>query len=252
MIQMIVNRDRSLGELVPILVGYEACRPSHRFGPYVREHYLIHFCLRGRGVLEDKYARHEIGAGEMFIIRPGEVTVYSADDADPWEYVWISFIGSRAPLFSTEESVYATPAGVAERLLSGVERRVQAPDLYLSILHELIHAHFRDVREQEDIASSIKRYVRHNYMEDISVSRLAEIYSFERSYLYRLFKKRYGIGLKEYITSVRMDKAKQLLEGGAKVREVAGMVGYPDEFNFSRNFKKHTGVSPSDWRYKRN
>lgn len=247
---MIINRDRSLGELVPLFVGIEACAPQHTFGPYIRDHHLIHFCIRGCGILEDKYGKHEISAGEMFIIRPGEVTVYSADLTEPWEYVWIAFVGSRAALFSTAESVYSTPSGMADRLADLVKQQVRSADIYVALLHELIHFHFAEESERYDIVSSIKQYIRHNYMEDISVSRIAEIYSFERSYLFRLFKNRYGSGIKEYITDVRMEKAKALLESGCKVGDVSGMVGYSDVFNFSRMFKKHFGISPRDFKNK--
>ena len=78
----------------------------------------------------------------------------------------------------------------------------------------------------------------------INVEKISSMFGFERSYLYRLFKKEYGISVKEYIIKVRMDKAKELLKSGSTVADVAELVGYSDEFAFSKAFKKYLGISP--------
>ena len=82
-------------------------------------------------------------------------------------------------------------------------------------------------------------------MLDITVDSISRLFGFERSYLYRIFKKRYGIGIKEYITEVRMQKAAEFLKDGFSVKESAHMVGYIDEFNFSKAYKSRYGISPS-------
>lgn len=82
-------------------------------------------------------------------------------------------------------------------------------------------------------------------MDNLRVSSIAHSFGFERSYLYRIFKRRYGVGIKEYITDVRMEFAKKFLTEGYTVGECAHMVGYEDEFNFSKSFKQHYGISPS-------
>ena len=81
-------------------------------------------------------------------------------------------------------------------------------------------------------------------MRPISVSSIAESFGFDRTYLYRAFKSRYGIGIKEYITEVRMRHAKEFLADGMSVGETARLVGYADEFNFSKAYKKHYNKSP--------
>ena len=82
-------------------------------------------------------------------------------------------------------------------------------------------------------------------MLPISVSSIAESFGFNRTYLYRAFKSRYGIGIKEYITEVRMQKAAEFLKDGFSVKESAHMAGYADEFNFSKTYKARYGITPS-------
>lgn len=96
-------------DLIPIFYGTEKCEKGHCFGPHARNYYIVHFCLSGCGTLQDKFGTHKISAGELFIIRPGEITTYTADKVTPWEYVWIAFEGKIAHLFSTDKSVYAYP-----------------------------------------------------------------------------------------------------------------------------------------------
>ena len=237
-------------DFTPVIAGTEKCAPSHKFGPAVREYYLIHFCISGKGVLNDKNGTHHIGAGELFLIRPDEVTTYLADENNPWEYAWLGFVGDRCEQYSTARSVYKTPDGLDERLYRLLTDGVTSPEMYISIISELTYHLFGSEGEDEsptDRLRRIRRYVDYNYMQPLSVNGLARTFGFDRSYLFRIFKERYGMGLKEYITKVRMTRAVRLLDDGYPVCEVAAMVGYDDPFNFSKAFKSYFGVSPSKY-----
>ncbi len=235
--------------LVPVLAGYERCRPSHSFGPAVRKYYLLHFCLSGKGILYDKRGTHKIGAGQFFIIRPDEVTTYTAYASDPWEYTWIGFVGERAAKFLDSPSVMSVPDGIAERLFELARDEVRAEEPYISLLYELVYRLFRESYEDNptDRLRRLHRYLKFNYMKELKVSDLAREYGFDRSHLYRIFKARYGIGIKEYLTRERMKNASRLLSDGFSVSESAAMVGYSDTFNFSKAFKEHFGVPPSKY-----
>ena len=234
-------------DIMPLFVGDEACEGGHTFGPFVRGYYLIHFCISGCGMLRDRYGEHKISSGEFFIIRPGEVTTYSADKLDPWHYCWIAFYGKLADIFDCGYSVAKTPDGMAERLLTLREHAERSPYAYTALIYELIYNLFGGDEESgaADRLHNVRKYIRYNYMDDIRVSALAHEFGFERSYLYRIFKQRYGISVKDYITKVRMENARGFLENGHSVAETAHLVGYDDEFNFSKCFKRTYGKSPS-------
>ena len=76
--------------------GIEDCEPGWRFGPYVRENYVIHIVTGGRGTYRAGGSEYDLGKGCMFIIFPGDETVYCADEEDPWSYMWIGFNGREA------------------------------------------------------------------------------------------------------------------------------------------------------------
>lgn len=235
--------------ITPLFAGQEKCLPGHRFGPYIRDCYLVHFCLSGKGVLKNKDGIFEIGAGQFFVIRPDEITTYTADKTNPWEYMWIAFRSDDAKYFDNNTSVFDTPHGLDDKLMGIMSEEHLSHEGYLAVIYDIIYnaSHGSEVHIGDEKIRRIRRYIKYNYMLPITVSSISESFGFDRTYLYRTFKSRYGIGIKEYITTVRMEKAKEFLKNGYTVKESAHMVGYDDEFNFSKAFKARYGISPSKY-----
>ena len=238
--------DAKSSDIAPLFIGHEVCEPGHSFGPYIRDCYLVHFCLCGMGVLKNKDGVFQISAGQLFIIRPGEITTYVADMNDPWEYMWIAF-RSEEKHFDSHISVFDIPHGLDDKLKEIISSEQHSREGCLAVIHELIwhSTHSEKNYVGDDKIHSIRRYIKYNYMLPITVNSISKIFLFDRSYLYRTFKARYGIGIKEYITSVRMQKGLEFLQSGYSVKESAHMVGYDDEFNFSKTFKAWHGYNPS-------
>ena len=237
--------------IVPLFVGEQRCSSEHTFGPSIREYYLVHIVLSGKGILKDKFGVHEVNKGELFIIRQGEVTVYSADRTNPWHYIWIAFTGKRAFEFIRENSVYTCPVDIMTKLLNFIESEEVSVYGYISLIYDLIYRLFSKKTARGDKVDDIKSYIDYHYMEELNVEKIAKNFNFERSYLFRIFKRKYGVSVKEYIMKTRMEHAMEFLQAGHSVGTVANMVGYIDEFNFSRAFKKYTGGAPSSFKGQR-
>lgn len=118
-------------------------------------------------------------------------------------------------------------------------------------------SNFRDIftpelsrQTPEQIASTLKEYLRKNYARDINLNGIAANMNYSSSYLTRLFLQQYDTTPSKYIISLRMQKAQQLLAHSPElsVRQVGEAVGYPEQGYFSRIFKKQVGVSPLDYR----
>jgi two-component system response regulator YesN len=87
--------------------------------------------------------------------------------------------------------------------------------------------------------------------EDLSLNAMAARLALHPFHLSRLFKKETGQAYSEYVTAVRMKRARKLLEVGHKVYEVAVRSGFSDAGNFSKAFSKYWGVSPVSFKSKR-
>lgn len=101
--------------------------------------------------------------------------------------------------------------------------------------------------KQGQIAERAMLLINENYAhEDLSVPYLCKALFVNESYLRSVFKQNVGMTISDYMTQVRMNEAKRLIEtGGMKFSEIGYSVGYQDPAYFSKCFKKHFGVSPS-------
>ncbi|MDR2547822.1 MAG: response regulator [Lachnospiraceae bacterium] len=95
---------------------------------------------------------------------------------------------------------------------------------------------------------SVLFFIHLHYREKLTLDDIADSVNLNRSYISRLFKQETGQGIFTYLNGLRMKKAAALLaEGGTYVREVAAAVGIDDQFYFTRLFKKHYNVAPSEY-----
>ena len=92
-------------------------------------------------------------------------------------------------------------------------------------------------------------YIVENYSQKIKINELADYVGVNRSYLASSFKKATGYSPQEYLLSIRMERAKSLLETtDLPVNTISNSVGYSDQLAFSRMFKRYAGVSPTTYR----
>ena len=117
------------------------------------------------------------------------------------------------------------------------------------MLAATINSQKSDERLGNRYVDMAKRYIDRNYASPIKVEDIAEEIGVDRKYLRNLFFKHLGISTKDYLTALRIEKAKSLLdESLLSVNEISSAVGYTDALGFSKIFKKHVGVSPSEYR----
>lgn len=97
----------------------------------------------------------------------------------------------------------------------------------------------------------VKKYINGHLEDKLSLNEIASLHSISPSYLSALFKKYCDVGFSEYITQMKINKAKELLlKENYKVYEVSDMLGFESAFYFSKVFKKVTGYSPKEYTQK--
>ncbi len=245
--------------------GYEKCRGGYTWGPAVRDHYLIHYVISGKGTLTLGGVTYSVGWGDIFFIRPDTIVSYAADPNDPWEYCWVGFNGTEADrligmtTFAKGPPVarYTNHDHLKRLLLNIYNFHGNKPSnemrmlgfLYL-FLSELVGNQESGAAYSNESAYLDKamRYIQHHFCEMISVDDIAEFAGISRSHLYRVFIKNTGMSPNEYLSAYRVNKACGMLrDSNLKINEIASSVGIQDQLYFSRVFKKHKGVSPSSY-----
>ena len=106
------------------------------------------------------------------------------------------------------------------------------------------------VHSQKDI---IKDYIDRNYKKDISAKDVAGILGYSDVYFSKVFKQLFDDNFINYLTKIRIDRAKLLLKDVSfNIKEVGKSVGYADSNYFTKVFKRSVGMSPSEYRSKHN
>ena len=182
--------------------------------------YYIHFTGRDcRRILE------ELGIYDITVFNMGKSTAFeSAFEKMALEY----------SLKKTGHEYFC--AALLLQLLTIISRK-----------HELSKIHID--RESEKRINRILEVIYRNISTDISIDDLARECCLSPGHFSHLFKEIVGVSPHSYIIFLRMDKARDLLiNTRLPIREVGELVGCPDQNYFSRLFKKHTGMSPSEFR----
>lgn len=104
-------------------------------------------------------------------------------------------------------------------------------------------------REESDPIRTIKEYIQRYIAEELSLERLSEVVHLHPQYVSRLFKQKAGITLTDYISQMRLEKAKELLAGtNLSMAQIGERCGLLDPNYFSRLFRKYEGITPTQYR----
>lgn len=103
--------------------------------------------------------------------------------------------------------------------------------------------------EPYDYVAIVKEHIAHNYMNNISLTELADQIHVSRTHLSALFNKEVGCSFPEYLAKYRIHKAQDVMKHTKlSLTRIAELVGYPDYVHFSKTFKKYTGITPQAFR----
>ena len=243
--------------------GVQRCAPAHSWGPAVRDHYLIHYIVSGRGVFKSGGTEYRLSVGDGFLVVPSRLASYSADTEDPWTYCWVGFNGSdakrlteqtgllgREPVFHCEDDNLAkllTDICNASGSSPSEEARMESGLLlFLAALMDRFGGKGEPHKSGYEYVKKAIKFIDYNYSRNITVSSMAASAGISRSHLYRLFMQHISMPPNEYLMRYRIGKAAGLLEnGGLTVGEAAYSAGFSDQLYFSRVFRKYMGVPPS-------
>ncbi len=271
-----VFQDERFMDLTIYQYGYEQCEPLHSFGPYVRNNYLFHYVISGKGCLhandeKDNTTVYHIAGKSGFLVEPGYVNTYYADKKEPWEYVWIEFGGLRAKEYvelaglSYKNPVYFPDAPeygekIQERMMTIVKSHNASSieligNLYLFIdcliKYSSSKKQLQGGKLSEFYAREAVVYIEHNYNKNITIEDVAKKCQLDRSYFGKVFKKVVGQSPQDFLIHYRMTKAADaLIVTNDSVGDIGISVGYPDLLHFSRAFKGVYGMSPREYRQK--
>lgn len=107
----------------------------------------------------------------------------------------------------------------------------------------------KKTESSNDVIEAAKKYLEENFSKNITLDDVSMEVNISSYYLSRIFKESTGSNFIDYLTSLRMEKAKELLSKTQySMKEICQMSGYSDPNYFSKSFKKNVGVTPTEYR----
>lgn len=258
--------EKELLSLSVYNVGSQKCEPGYQWGPGIRDHYLIHYIISGRGTYTCEGRTWDLEAGDAFLVNPYQEIAYRAAPEDPWEYCWVGFNGSdAAPILAAtdltkELYIKQVPDGEAfgQLLLRIYEARGNAfvnevemsGALYIALSFLIRHARYTPVGRHANhnyVQKSVE-YITSHYAYPIAIDEVAAYVGISRSHLFREFQKHMGKSPKEFLTDFRIRQACCLLkDSNLSINAIANSTGFDNSMYFSKVFRKEKGMTPSEY-----
>ncbi|MDR0380781.1 MAG: response regulator [Oscillospiraceae bacterium] len=150
-----------------------------------------------------------------------------------------------------DQRIYDTmKAGVKLDVNEAVSNAMTPKDLTENLYAILNHFHGVECKvTQKELIADIERYLQQNYNKNITNAMLSQEFGFVPSYVSKVFRRHKGVSPAEYMTRLRIEKAKRMIAGQSDLRmkDIAQLLGYSDPYYFSKIFKKETGQWPSQY-----
>ena len=228
--------------------------------------FILAVALKGESVYEMNGREYQIHRGDALFFSKSFLRSAKSSGTDPWRFITIAFdmhffdggkkdldlppITVNVPdsiisLFTQVNTVWtAKESGFLLKSRSLIE------DIIYRLMRLNIERQYNQVHYH--VIDEVRQYIYQNYQKPIKIQDLANICNCSVSHFRKLFRSITGTGALNYLNTIRIQKACDLLSAGdIGISQVASRAGFSDIYYFSRYFKKVTGVCPSDYAKKR-
>lgn len=241
---------------------------EHSYPPHFHDEFVI--AAFARGAQRTRVCRENgiAAAGSVMIIAPGEVHTGEAVQRDEgWDYC--AFYPGESLLNEVAQTVLSGKGEVnfgtqgirhdpvmARRMLQAASVIKQSPDplekecVMYQILNLLVgHYGERTVRgsRQGFVRTEIRYaidFLHCAYTRSLSVKEIAQVAGLSEFYFMRTFQKMTGLSVHQYLTQIRLVRAKALLAKGVGAAQVASDIGFFDQSHLIKHFRAHFGTTP--------
>jgi AraC-like DNA-binding protein/mannose-6-phosphate isomerase-like protein (cupin superfamily) len=239
-----------------------------KFPNHFHEYYVIGFIEKGQRFLSCKNKEYIIEPGDLLLFNPHDNHTCEQIDGKTLDYRCINIqpenmskaifeiTGKEHLPYFTPQVVFHSELVAALRELHQMiieeEKDFRKEEIYFFLLEQLVEEYTEqqvpaDRTEQSMEVKAICEFLEEHYMENITLDDLCKLTGLSKYYLLRSFTKQKGISPYSYLETIRIDKAKKMLEQGLPPMEAALQTGFVDQSHFSNFFKKFIGLTPKQY-----
>lgn len=240
-------------------IGFSADPKNNKFGPGKRDIWLIHYVTKGKGYFNG----HIVNAGQGFLIHRGQLENYFPDKNEPWEYLWITSDDNNMKYFFDQydidektqifdyDFIFAIK-NIMHYIKINHEKILRNEEILEIFLHIFNYHSKRNVKTKSNADRYIEfsvDYIKTHLHTQLKIKEIVDIIGVSPTYLLQIFKNKFNISPKQYISNLKLHTAKKLLtETSLSITEVSNSVGFQDVLTFSRFFSSKEGISPTGYR----
>ncbi|MPM79503.1 HTH-type transcriptional activator RhaS [bioreactor metagenome] len=259
-----VKYDAQLG-----LEAYHFEGILQKFPNHFHDYYVVGFIERGNRLLSCGQREYLIAPGDLVLFHPGESHACRQCDGKALDYrslnisretmerAVLEITGSAGlPMFAQPVAYHSelvAPLRELHRMIMGQEGELRKEERFFFLLEQLMEENARPAAqlpapEPRAEIEAVCGYLEENYMHAVTLEELSRLAGLSKYYLLRSFTRQKGISPYSYLATVRVDRAKRLLEKGAAPVEAALQTGFSDQSHFSNFFKRFIGLTPRQYR----
>ena len=231
---------------------------------------ILIYCIKGKGYLEIENKRIQISEHQLILIPKDIPHTYFASLAEPWSIYWSQFDGEMSPLYINliQNNIHAISIidGQQQNLMNyfnemiallssgfSKEHMLHCNNIHktlFSLINHRSYNHTNQTCAYIDYTNQAITYMRAHLSKQITIDELATSVGISRSYFQHLFKEKTGLAPLEYVNTLKMQKACELITTtNLSIKSIALQVGFSDPYYFSRAFKKVMSSSPKMYRH---
>ncbi len=249
------NRDFNV-----VQYGYRKCTPNFCEKPHIWPNFLFHYVHSGCGVLNVDGSQIPVKENQGFMIFPGQIANYVADNSNPFIYTWVEFYGEGTnSLFaysrlSPKIPVIDDPTGKIGDAMNALVNSGEMTNALLmskfwAFADTIITENTRGLTSSDMYIEKAVSYINEHIGSDTTVCDVCNHLNISRNYFSALFTEKMGISPKKYILNQHMTMASELLKrSNFSIGEIASIVGYDKQSKFTKAFIRYYNTSPSDYR----
>ena len=239
--------------------SYDMIGEFHSSGEWIHperiiKSYEVILVLEGRVYISEETEKYILQKNQLLLLEPYKKHYGYKRVSEPTAFYWFHFFTDLEIPFKsyTGTDVYEIKQ-LMKKLLhitnTPTYSREAADSAGYLIFEELNRLSEEEIKLNQPLASQITEYIRNNIKKGVTVSDISRHFGYNADYIGKYFKKIYGIGLKDYLTSQRIKAAKDfLLTTDMSVKQISRELGYSEENLFIKFFTYHEKISPTAYK----
>ena len=246
--------------------GTTEAKPS---APHMHEAYQISLINAGATTLRYRHSQHVAPARSLIAIVPGEVhenvstgaRTFANIYAEPTLFHQLGLLEQAEQVPYIREAVIydATSLALFSAIFQSYNELCSLMERETCLIQAFTHlfTYYTDknptdsnVGQEHYAVVIVKDLIHERYAEDITLSDLSTLTGLHKNYLLNVFTKEVGISPHRYLTNIRISQARRLIRQGMLISEVAAVTGFSDQSHLTREFRKHSLITPGAYRRK--